>query len=302
LQSSADDIPLDSIEGGPAFHGDANHTGQVYNPNFGAYFYYTTPYDAAYILMYLAGKLPILPWPEPLPVPGFKSTDFSTTAVSGVVADVSNVSMTGSTVLVPITIHGSVNGALSVAMNLSGLGNGLQFIGTRAPDGTLMCSNATLGRVTLATSGDFSDGATVGYLEFRAPANANAGFDITNVEVNDESLPPSHVALKLAGGADAVNGSDDLDQNVPNPFVVSVSGQTTIGFDLAAPESVTLRVFDVLGHEVRTLISGEGRAAGHNTIQWDGRDGSGNVVADGMYYYQIVTPDFTQCVKMQVAR
>jgi hypothetical protein len=299
LQAYANAIPLDSIEGGAAFHGDANHNGQVYNPQYDAYFYHTTPYDAAYILMYLAGKLAYLPWPMPLPVPGYKTTEIHSTDVSGVVADASNSITTGSTLLLPITIHGNVNGPLSIQMELKGLdASGVEFVGTRAPDGTLMSSNASLGRVSLATSGQFNDGATVGYLELRVPANTNSQFDIENVQVNDMNLSPSHVALMQADGSES--NSNTLEQNSPNPFVTSVSSQTTIGFNLASPESVTLRIIDVLGHEVRTLISNEGRTAGYNSIQWDGRDGGGNLVSTGMYFYQLTTPDFTQSAKMQV--
>jgi flagellar hook assembly protein FlgD len=58
----------------------------------------------------------------------------------------------------------------------------------------------------------------------------------------------------------------------------------------------------MLGHEVRSLVSDEGRLAGANSVEWDGRDASGNVVPSGLYYYQLVTADFTQTVKMQVIR
>jgi hypothetical protein len=249
--------------------------------------------------MYLAGKLAYLPWPMPLPVPGYKTSEIHSTDVSAIIADASNATKTGNTVLLPITVRGAVNGPLSIQMDLKGLdASGVQFVGTRAPDGTLMCSNASLGRVTLATSGQFNDGATLGYLELLVPANTNPQFDIENVQVNDMNLSPSHVALMLADGSEG--NSNTLEQNSPNPFVVSVSGQTTIGFNLASPENVTLRIIDVLGHEVRALISGEGRTAGYNSITWDGRDGSGNLVPTGMYFYQLTTPDFTQCAKMQV--
>jgi hypothetical protein len=271
----------------------------VYNSNYDAYFYHTTPYDAAYILMYLAGKLAYLPWPMPLPVPGYKTAEIHSTDVSGVGVDASNSTKTGSTVLLPVTVRGTVNGPLSIQMDLKGLdASGVQLVGTRAPDGTLMCSDVSLGRVTLATSGQFNDGATVGYLELRVPANTNPQFDIENVQVNDINLAPSHVALMLADGSES--NTNTLEQNSPNPFVTSVSSQTTIGFNLASPESVTLRIIDVLGHEVRTLISNEGRTAGYNSIQWDGRDGGGNLVSTGMYFYQLTTPDFTQSAKMQV--
>jgi hypothetical protein len=158
-----------------------------------------------------------------------------------------------------------------------------------------------LGHVSLATSGDFADGATVGYLEFTKPANTNAAFDITNVKVNNVDVPSSHVALMLANSG-AGTGESSLSQNYPNPFMASTSAYTTIGFTLDQPENVTMRVYDMLGHEVRTLVSDEGRLAGANSVEWDGRDASGNLVPSGLYYYQLVTADFTQTVKMQVIR
>jgi FlgD Ig-like domain len=302
LEAASNETPLDSIEGAAAFHGNATHYGRMYQPLFGGYYYYTTPYDAAYILMYLAGKLSTLPWPIPLPVPGYKADDIHTTDVSGIVADVSNIKTTGSTVLVPITVRGTVNGALSIDMKLNGLdASGVQFVGTRGVNDALITSNPTLGHISLATSGDFADGATVGYLEFTKPANTNAAFDITNVKVNNVDVPSSHVALMLANSGIGTSESS-LSQNFPNPFMASTSAYTTIGFTLDQPENVTMRVYDMLGHEVRTLVSDEGRLAGANSVEWDGRDVSGNLVPSGLYYYQLVTADFTQTVKMQVIR
>jgi hypothetical protein len=298
----ANNIPLDSVEGRAAFHGDANHIGvngqpsRVFNPNFGAYFYHADEYDAAYILMYLAGKLAVLPWPNPLPVPGYKATDAHSTDVSGIYADASDVRVNGNTVLVPIKLRGEVNGALGIAMNVEG---DVQFAGTRSVEGSIVRSNATTGKVALALSGRIADGATVGYLELSAAKNAE--FDLTNVVVNDETRGNSHVALKLSGNG-SHTAAASLEQNIPNPFMLASTSHTTIGFELAGTETVSLRVFDMLGHEVRTLISDETRGAGMNSIEWDGRDANGNVVASGLYYYQLVTPDFTQTVKMQVVR
>jgi hypothetical protein len=303
LSSRANNQPLDSVEGHAAFHGDANHDGRVYNSTYGAYFYYVTSYDAAYIMLYLAGKLAVLPWPLPLPVPGYKSADIHTTDVSGVVADAQNIHVTGNTVLVPITVRGRVNGALSLEMNIASMNaSNIQFVGTQAIDGAIVHSNASTGKVVLATSGSFEDGATIGYLEFNIANKNSAEFDIANVQVNDQDLPGSHVALKLSNVNSGAGLMNSVDQNMPNPFIVSSAGHTTIGFDLANSENVSLRMFDMLGHEVRTLIGNETRAAGHNSIEWDGRDVDGNIVASGLYYYQVITPDFTQTVKMQVVR
>ena len=302
LQSIVNNVPLDSVEGRAAFHGDANHSGRVFNANYGAYFYHANEYDASYILMYLAGKLATLPWPYPLPVPSYKESDIHTTDVSAIVADASNARVIGSTVLVPLTMRGRANGALGVSLNVAGMNSAnLQLVGTRAIDGGLVRANAASGKFALALSGNLEDGATVGYLEFNVTNARSAEFDLTDVNVNDETRAGSHVALKLSG-AGASGAANALVQNAPNPFMLASATHTTIGFDLANSVNVSLRVYDMLGHEVRSLVTDENRAAGHNSVEWDGRDANGNTVSSGLYYYQIVTPDFTQTVKMQVVR
>lgn len=316
LQSRAYERPLDSIEGRAAFHGDANHTGRGYHdafgvfhanlldPNYGQYFYFVTSYDAAYIMMYLAAKIPSLPWPDGLPIPGYKETDSRSTNVSAIVANGDNARVNGSTVLVPLAVRGIVNGALSLEMNVaSNNESALQFVGTRGTDGTLIRSNASNGKVVFAAAGHFEDGQTIGYLEFRSSDLANASFSMTNVVVNDQPMPSSQASIKLNSSV-TPNGAAgvELSQNAPNPFNVTTNATTSIGFTLAASENVTLRVYDMLGHEVRTLVSDEFRGVGTNTVKWDGRDASGNLVAGGFYYYEITTPSFTKTVKMQVIR
>lgn len=315
LQSRAYEQPLDSVEGRAAFHGDANHNGRGYHdglgvfhqnaidPNYGQYFYFATSYDAAYIMMYLAAKIPELPWPDGLPIPGYKETDSRSTNVSGIVAAGNNARVNGSTVLVPITVRGVVNGALGLEMNVASRNvSALQFIGTRGTDGTLMHSNAADGKVVLATAGHFDDGATIGYLEFRSNDLAHAAFTMTNVVVNEKQMPSSETSLKLNSVTPNGAAGYELAQNAPNPFNVTANQTTSIGFDLAASENATLRVYDMLGHEIRTLVADEFRGAGHNSVSWDGRDANGNLVAGGFYYYELVTPSFTKTVKMQVIR
>jgi choice-of-anchor B domain-containing protein len=73
-----------------------------------------------------------------------------------------------------------------------------------------------------------------------------------------------------------------LAQNFPNPFNPS----TTIAFELARREHVMLRVYDVRGSLVQTLVD-ETLAAGAHTAPWSGVDASGQAVASGVYYYQL---------------
>jgi hypothetical protein len=67
----------------------------------------------------------------------------------------------------------------------------------------------------------------------------------------------------------------------PNPFV----GESEITFALPAAEKVTLRVYDVHGRLVRTLVN-ESRAAGVHHERWDGRDDAGRDRASGVYLVQ----------------
>ena len=73
-----------------------------------------------------------------------------------------------------------------------------------------------------------------------------------------------------------------LHQNYPNPFNPS----TTIRFDLPEASNVSLVIFDMMGREVATLMSGQADA-GYHFIQWDGTNSIGSSVAAGVYIYTI---------------
>jgi len=105
--------------------------------------------------------------------------------------------------------------------------------------------------------------------------------NITNTNVTPAETPKS---TKLA-------------QNFPNPFNPS----TTIKFDLKEKGFVTLKVYNVAGQLVRTLVSGE-RDANSYTVTWDGKNDRGGAVASGIYFYKMETKDFSQTKKMVMLR
>jgi hypothetical protein len=305
LQSVAQAYPaMDSVEGRGAFHGDANHNGRYTNPNHpGFFFYRVTSYDAAYILMYLAAKLPFLPWPMPLPVPSWKETDANNTGIAGITADAKSVRINGTTALVPLVLHGTINGPVGMEMNVASLNTtAMQFIGAEPDAKVMMHSNGQTGKVVMAGSGVFNDGDVLGYLEFNVANNIPADFELTNVMINDEPYSSSRSTLAVSGAANVNTSGFAVEQNMPNPFVLSNSALTTIRFNLATAQNVTVRVYDMLGKEVRSLVNDQTFAAGANSLNWDGRDNAGSIVAAGTYYYQLTAGENTQTVKMQVAR
>jgi hypothetical protein len=86
-------------------------------------------------------------------------------------------------------------------------------------------------------------------------------------------------------------------QNSPNPFLAG----TSIGYVMPEEGRVTLRVFDVSGRLVRTLVHGT-VPAGRNTAVWDGRDGDGRSLASGVYFYRLETADRTLTKKSLLLR
>lgn len=83
-----------------------------------------------------------------------------------------------------------------------------------------------------------------------------------------------------------------LAQNFPNPFNPS----TTIRFAIPSPGFVTLKVFDVLGREIATLIQ-ERVAAGEYSIPWNAAR-----CASGVYYYKLETTNVVLVKKMILLR
>ena len=87
-----------------------------------------------------------------------------------------------------------------------------------------------------------------------------------------------------------------LEQNYPNPFNPS----TQIRYSLAKAGWVTLKVYDVLGREVATLVNGE-QAAGTFTATFSSGD-NGRSLSSGVYFYRLESGSFVSVHKMMVLK
>jgi hypothetical protein len=90
---------------------------------------------------------------------------------------------------------------------------------------------------------------------------------------------------------------DRLYPNHPNPF----NPATTVTFELAAENTVHLRIFNLHGERVRVLLN-ELRPAGQQTVRWNGRDDRDRTVASGVYFLVLDAGEFHARQKLSLVR
>ncbi|MCK4547246.1 MAG: T9SS type A sorting domain-containing protein [Candidatus Eisenbacteria sp.] len=84
-----------------------------------------------------------------------------------------------------------------------------------------------------------------------------------------------------------------LDQNLPNPF----NPETQIRFSVRDRSHVSIKIYDVTGRVVRTLVD-EAMQPGPHQVHWDGANDHGQPVATGMYFCRMSAGEFTAVRKM----
>ncbi len=102
---------------------------------------------------------------------------------------------------------------------------------------------------------------------------------------------PMWISSNTATDVAEINGIPQefmLKQNYPNPF----NPLTIVNFQLPIGNLTTLKVYNVLGIEVATLVD-EFKEAGFHEVSWDASD-----IANGVYYYQLRSANYTQTRKM----
>ncbi len=131
----------------------------------------------------------------------------------------------------------------------------------------------------------------------------NTGIAITNISSSAPTMT-ADIQVSLSSGNEDPGDPETalpvtfvLGQNYPNPF----NPTTRINLNLSSPEYVTMTVYDMLGRKINTLIDGE-LPSGSISVDWNGRDNSGNELASGIYFYQVVCNDRSETRKMLLIR
>ncbi len=326
-------IEFDSVYGRHGFHGDVNHNGRFYyssskwnnggdsldqfgrivryrvdfptkdvNPNlpfpqdntFNGFLFDADEFDASLVMLYLAAKLPVLPW-MPDTLPPF-TPKVSPTAANNVRFGTVN-RIGGNLVEIPVYFNGDLNGSQGLAIDAA-KGTRIVEVRTAERSNNMWVEAASVeNRMALAAAGRFQKEDLVATLVVEANDNGDVIF--SNVRFGEANKGMTKFNINNSGVVTGEAGSLSLTQNSPNPFAPHAG--TKIGYSVAGDGQVTVRVFDVLGREIRTLVNGDVKS-GSYTTEWDGLDMGGKPVESGVYYYQISAGGESVTRSMQVRK
>ncbi|MFQ5709760.1 MAG: FlgD immunoglobulin-like domain containing protein [bacterium] len=132
----------------------------------------------------------------------------------------------------------------------------------------------------------------IGDLKQEGPFNGDFDLDAV-VAVHSQPGQPTAVAER----EDAQPERFTLFQNYPNPF----NPETRIEFSVSKRSSVQIKILNVQGQPVRTLLD-RPFAAGRYSVVWDGSDDGGQSVASGVYFYEMKAGSFRTVRKLTLLR
>jgi hypothetical protein len=325
-------ILFDSTFGRHGYHGDVNHDGRFYystrkkdnsadsldaqnrvvsyvvrypiksvdentpsplDNSFNGFLYDADAFDASLIMLYLAAKLPVLPWlPDTLPhftgklTPNSMANDIS--MQPGVVTGSNRIE-------IPVTFNGILSGALGVGMEAT---NGTRIVEVKAmprSDNAWVEAVSSENRLALAAAGNFNPNDVIATLVVEANSNGDVTFNNVKVGAEQKGMRKFNIFGATAGDASSLN----LTQNFPNPFTPNTT--TVLGYNLPTDGTVNIRVYNVLGREVKTLVDAP-MHAGSYSVEWNGLDGFGKPVESGVYYCRIEAAGQSRTTAMQVRK
>jgi hypothetical protein len=149
-------------------------------------------------------------------------------------------------------------------------------------DGGTVSGEGSVVRLTFKVLGEFEDASRIDIADavvFDGLRDSNPVVVLGSLEVQ---TTPTEFALL---------------QNYPNPF----NPETTIKYNLAEGASVNLRIYNIVGQVVKTLVA-ERQSAGRYQVRWDGTDDRGSAVSSGIYFYQVAAGKFRDVKRLMLLK
>jgi hypothetical protein len=131
----------------------------------------------------------------------------------------------------------------------------------------------------------FGDAHDYIYVDRKVTNGVTYSYQLSDVDMaGKETMHPMVCSVT----PNAVPTAYALNQNYPNPF----NPNTEISYAIPAQTHVTLKIYNLLGQEIATLVD-QVKVAGRHTISWTATD-----IASGVYFYRLQTDDFSATKKM----
>ena len=162
--------------------------------------------------------------------------------------------------------------------------------------------------ITLASDGNVTlavDGTTLGSYKFSSAISGQVGAGVQKAHAQFDNYCVNTSGVTSSEG-ESVISANELEQvlayipddftvspNYPNPF----NPETRVNFSLPEPVQVVVKVYNIHGQEVRTLIDGN-LGAGLHTVSWNATDNNGIPVNSGTYLMAIRAGEQKETVKM----
>ena len=263
--------------------------------------YTVSAYDAALILQFVVGMI------DKFPVQEMMSNSPENVIPRHYEISIPEVSLReGERVQVPIRIN-DATGLVAGGITLRYDPTVLKAVRTLLPVSGFQYSQANAdlnGEVRFAFVKTNSHSTTASnellLVEFEALANTEG--KISPLILEHVQLSESLSIKKINGLVTIFPSESRLYQNYPNPF----NPETWIPYQLASTSPVTLNIYDMKGHLIRIIDLGQ-RAAGvyvsqNKAVYWDGRNGVGQKVASGIYFYTLEADKFTDTRRMVIVK
>lgn len=294
LKSVAENIPLDPVRRRAAYHADVNHNGRYYYNNAGnkvnikkrskvytddlpseissvkQILFQADENDAAWIMKYISGRLPELPWTiDTFPMYGKLTPDMSA----------NNIKLGAITKLeeglfeFPVFVNNYFNGPLSIKFDING--TIVDVVKYNSDENETMFMN-TESRFVMSGHGSFEANQPIALIRFRTIEN---NITLSDVRFNGEEIGSIDINLNQTEVKDL---TETVLSNTPNP----ASTSTMISVNLNNAGYYSLNIYDLSGNIVKSIYTGE-LNNGINSFDWNLLNNNSQKVNAGVYMLRL---------------
>jgi hypothetical protein len=123
---------------------------------------------------------------------------------------------------------------------------------------------------------------------------------LTDVAINQyhNVKEPDYTAVDFNDNSKTKANTFKLKQNYPNPF----NPETTIFYQLAKSENVNIKIYNLHGDEIKTLVANKTQLSGNYFVVWNGKDNKNQFVSTGVYIYRLQAGNYVDMKKMTLIK